>query len=286
MAMTNRDPLVSIVMAAYNARPYIAEAIRSALEQTHRDLELIIVNDGSTDDTRAVIEGFSDPRIVLIDQLNGGIGKARNTALERVNGDFVCFLDADDVLPPNSLKVRLELLLHDPGLSFSDGTVVFKDRELTRVLRKRVPSFTGQPLQLLAVFDPACFFGNTWMIRWEKTFPYRFEPAITHVEDLLFYLNMAQGRRYDHTTEPVLFYRITGHSSMTKLEGLENSYLHVNKWMRTRTDLFAASTVRRNLFLVHRMMSGAYWRSGRPLAALKAWFRQPQWMGSEARTER
>jgi len=277
---------VSIVMPAYNAGPYIDEAIRSALDQTHHGLELIVVNDGSTDDTRAIIERFSDPRIVFIDQPNGGIGRARNAALERVSGDFLCFLDADDVMPPNSIKARLDILLRDPGLSFADGTVVFKDRTLNRVLRERVPSFTGEPLNALALFDRSCFFGNTWLIRLEKNFTYRFDTAITHAEDLLFYLYMAQGRRYDHTTEPVLFYRITGHSSMTRLDGLENSYLHVNQWMRTRTDLFDARTVRRNLFLLRRMMSGAYWRSGRPLDALKAWFRQPQWMGSAARIVR
>jgi teichuronic acid biosynthesis glycosyltransferase TuaG len=286
MVMTNRDPLVSIIMAAYNAEPYIAEAIRSALAQTHAELELIVVNDGSTDGTRAVIDSFTDPRLLRIDQPNGGIGSARNAALDRANGAFVCFLDADDVLPPNSVKARLDVLLTDPGLSFADGTVLFQDRDLTTVLRKRVPSFSGEPLSRLAVFDPACFFGNTWMIRWDKAYTYRFEPAITHAEDLLFYLAMAQGRRYGHTSEPVLIYRITGHSSMTKLEGLERSYLHVNRWMRSRTDLFDAGTVRRNLFLIHRMMSGAYWHAGRPVKALMAWFRRPQRMGSAAKIAR
>jgi teichuronic acid biosynthesis glycosyltransferase TuaG len=274
--MSNDTPLVSIIMAAYNAEPYIAEAIRSALSQSHTNLELFVVNDGSTDGTGAVIDTITDPRLVRIDQPNGGIGSARNTALERVRGAFICFLDADDVMPPNSVKARLDVLLHAQDLSFADGAVHFYDRLLTKVVRTRVPSFSGEPLQRLAVFDPACFFGNTWLIRWDAGYTYRFETAISHAEDLLFYLNMAKGRCYGYTTETVLFYRVTGHSSMTRLEGLERSYLHVNHWMRSRPDLFDASTLRRNLHLIHRMMSGAYWHAGRPVQAVMAWFRRPQ----------
>jgi len=284
--MSNDTPLVSIIMAAYNAEPYIAEAIRSALSQSHTDLELFVVNDGSTDGTGAVIDTFTDPRLVRIDQPNGGIGNARNAALERVRGGFICFLDADDVMPPHSIAARLEVLRRDPDLTFADGTVLFYDRLLTTVLRTRVSSFKGEPLQRLAEFDPACFFGNTWLIRWDPAFTYRFETAITHAEDLLFYLNMAEGRRYGHTTETVLYYRVTGHSSMTRLEGLERSYLHVNHWMRSRPDLFTASTLRRNLFLIHRMMSGAYWHAGRPIQAVLAWFRGPQRMVSAPKIAR
>lgn len=267
------EPLVSVIMAAYNAEPYVAEAVRSALDQTHRHIELIIVNDGSTDRTGELLRSFKDPRIHLIEQANTGIGRARNVALDQVHGAFVCFLDADDVMPPRSIEARLAVLTADPGLTFADGTVIYMDRDLDKVLRTRVPSFNGEPLDRLAVFDRSCFFGNTWLIRWDPSWTYRFSEDLTHAEDLHFYMGMAEGRRYGHTTEPVLHYRITGHSSMSRLEGLERSYHTVHAYMRQRPELFDRATLRRNRFLIRRMMSGAYWHAGRPLQALLAWFR-------------
>lgn len=265
--------LVSIIMAAYNAEPFIEEAIGSALGQSHGNIELIVVNDGSTDETAARIARFNDPRLHLIHQLNRGIGAARNAGLAIARGAFICFLDADDVMPVDSVKARLEVFDRDPSLSFVDGAVLYFDRSMRTVNRVRTPSFTGEPLPLLARFDPACFFGNTWMIRRSAIEGHRFEGSISHVEDLLFYLTIAQGRRYGHTDRPVLHYRVTGSSSMSQLEGLERSYHFVHRWIAARTDLFDARARMLNLYLVRRMMSGAYWHAGRPFRAVLAWFK-------------
>ena len=267
------DRLVSIIMAAYNAEPYIEEAMASALGQSHAEIELIVVNDGSTDGTAARIARCTYPRLQVIGQSNQGIGMARNAALLVAKGSFICFLDADDVMPPNSVSARLQVLLNDPALSFADGTVIHYDVTLKHVLKVHTPSFHGEPLQLLARFDPSCFFGNTWLIRWEASRKERFERAISHVEDMLFYLEIANGRRYGFTTEPVLHYRVTGASSMSRLEGLERSYHFVHRWMAARPQLFDRRTLRKNLYLVRRMMSGAYWHAGRPVQALLAWTR-------------
>lgn len=267
------ERLVSIIMAAYNAEPYIEQAMASALGQSHTEIELIVVNDGSTDGTAERIARCADPRVKVINQSNQGIGMARNAALRSARGSFICFLDADDVMPPDSVAARLQVLLNDPGLSFADGTVVHYDARLERVLKVHTPAFTGEPLQLLARFDPSCFFGNTWLIRWDPSWSYRFERDISHVEDLLFYLTIADGRRYSFTTEPVLHYRVTGSSSMSRLEGLERSYHFVHRWIEARPTLFDRATRRKNLYLIRRMMSGAYWHAGRPVQALLAWTR-------------
>ncbi|MBL8001556.1 MAG: glycosyltransferase family 2 protein [Flavobacteriales bacterium] len=263
---------MSIIMAAYNAEPYIEEAIASALAQEHDPIELIVVNDGSTDGTDARIARFDDPRLKVIHQHNQGIGMARNAGLAIARGDYLCFLDADDVMPPGSVGDRLAVFERDPSLSFVDGAVLYYDRDLRTVSRVHTPSFTGEPIQLLARFDPACFFGNTWMIRREAAQGHRFEGAISHVEDLLFYLNIAAGRRYGHTTRPVLHYRITGSSSMSRLEGLERSYHFVHRWVEEHPELFDRRTRIVNLYLIRRMMSGAYWHAGRPIRAVLAWF--------------
>ncbi len=97
-------PKVSVIMPAYNSGDYIGKAIESVLTQTLEDFELIIINDGSCDNTSDVIESFDDDRIILINQENQGPGAARNNALKIINGEYVMFLDADDWYTTDALE--------------------------------------------------------------------------------------------------------------------------------------------------------------------------------------
>lgn len=267
------DPLVTVIMPAFNAGLYVLEAVRSVQMQTWKNWELIVVNDGSTDDTGVLLEGIRDPRVQVFHQTNDGIGSARNRGLERAKGDFICFLDADDTMPPRGLGSRVAVLLADPSLSFADGVVNYYDRDMRRVWRTYTPCFTGYPFDLLLRFDPCCFFGNTWMIRRDALGEARFNESISHVEDLLLYLNIAHGKRYGYTEETVLHYRITGSSTMSRLEGLERSYHVVHRWMRAHPELVPRRSLWVAGYRIRRMMSGAYWHAKRPWPAVFAWFR-------------
>lgn len=99
---------VSVILPVYNEEKYIAKAIESVLNQTLDDFELIIVNDGSSDDTLDIIRGFEDERIKLINQTNQGPGASRNNALEIACGECVMFLDGDDWYCPDALKTAYE----------------------------------------------------------------------------------------------------------------------------------------------------------------------------------
>jgi glycosyltransferase involved in cell wall biosynthesis len=266
-------PLVSVVMPAHNAAPWVADAIRSVQAQTWTRWELIIVDDGSTDDIARVLASFTDARIHVLRQPKGGVSAARNKALDRCSGNVVCFLDADDRMPARSMEARLELLKNDPRLSFADGAVSFFDRELSTPSSTWSPSFAGEPFPLLIRFDPSCFFGNTWMIRREAIGTVRFDPSVSHAEDLLFFMNIAPGRRYGFTEEMVLDYRRTGSSSMMHIDRLEHGYRRVLDWMRSHPDLVSADALRYATRRVKRMISGSYWHTGEWWAALKAWLR-------------
>jgi Glycosyl transferase family 2 len=89
---------IGIVTPAFNVAPYIGDAIRSVLAQTHRSWTMTIVDDGSSDRTAAIIAGFDDPRIRLVRQRNAGVSEARNRGLAATNAETVLFLDADDWL--------------------------------------------------------------------------------------------------------------------------------------------------------------------------------------------
>lgn len=96
---------ISVILPVYNSDEYIGKAIESVLVQTFTDFELIVVNDGSTDDTLKVITQFDDNRIRIINQDNLGPGAARNNALESANGEYVMYLDSDDWFCPQALEI-------------------------------------------------------------------------------------------------------------------------------------------------------------------------------------
>jgi|ADurb_Val_03_Slu_FD_contig_123_22404_length_4598_multi_4_in_1_out_0_3 glycosyltransferase involved in cell wall biosynthesis len=102
-------PSVSIVIPLYNKEPYIARAINSVLNQTIQDFEVIVVDDGSTDEGNIVVKMFEDPRIILIKQENQGVSAARNRGIEEANAELIAFLDADDEWLPRFLETILRL---------------------------------------------------------------------------------------------------------------------------------------------------------------------------------
>src|SRR5687767_1726855 len=103
----NQHPLVSIIMPAFNAEKFIEAAIQSVLDQTYSNIELIIINDGSSDRTEEKIFKFNANCIRYFKQENKGVSAARNQGLENMRGDFFCFLDADDIYPLNSIASRM-----------------------------------------------------------------------------------------------------------------------------------------------------------------------------------
>jgi glycosyltransferase involved in cell wall biosynthesis len=100
--------LVSILIPAYNAERWIAEAIRSALAQTWPNKEIVVVDDGSTDQTLHVARGFASKSILIATQPNGGASAARNHAFSLSQGDYIQWLDADDVLAPSKVSLQMK----------------------------------------------------------------------------------------------------------------------------------------------------------------------------------
>src|SRR6476659_7001862 len=123
---SGRDELVSVIMPAFNAGKYISDAIQSVIQQTYNNWELIVIDDGSTDTTAAIIKEFiaSDDRIKYLYQENGGPGKARNKGLKEAKGIYVAFLDADDLWLPEKLREQLKTMFyHKTDLVYSDAYI-------------------------------------------------------------------------------------------------------------------------------------------------------------------
>ena len=127
--MTGNDPKVSVLMPAYNAEKYIAEAITSVLRQSFTDFELLIINDGSTDDTLAIANSFHDPRIVIVTQRNKGVSSALNLGLSYARAPYIARFDADDICHPQRLKIQYEFITAYPEYSVIGSTADYVDAE-------------------------------------------------------------------------------------------------------------------------------------------------------------
>jgi glycosyltransferase involved in cell wall biosynthesis len=142
-------PLVSVMIGAYNAAPYLGEAIESVFAQDYEPLELIVVDDGSTDGTADVARSF--PQVKVICQENGGNGAARNSAVENASGELYAFLDADDRFTLGKLTLQQAALDADPGLDMVFGHVrEFLSPELDEETRASLRPPASEPMSWTA----------------------------------------------------------------------------------------------------------------------------------------
>ncbi|MGQ4649262.1 glycosyltransferase [Lyngbya aestuarii] len=120
-------PLVSVIIPAYNAAQFLAEAIESVISQTFTDWELLVIDDGSTDSTASLVQRYSqqDYRVRLFSQVNQGVSYTRNLGVEMTQGKFIAFLDADDRWLPDKLAVQIKFLNERSDVGISFGRVKF-----------------------------------------------------------------------------------------------------------------------------------------------------------------
>lgn len=223
---SNKQSLVSIIIPVYNGERYIGQAIKSVLAQSHYFWELLIINDGSNDNTENVIYSFSDDRIFYFSQKNKGVSAARNVGLNNLNGDFFCFLDADDLLPSDSIKNRLKMFEFNSDITFVDGHVSSFKGSVTNVVSQYVPFHKGNPFDELLSLSSSCFFGITWMIKRNRNKVYQFSESMDHAEDLWFYTQLSSDKEsiYSFVNDRIYYRRLSSESAMTDIEGIFKGY--------------------------------------------------------------
>ena len=161
-------PKVSVVTRTYNYGHFLGEAIQSVLDQTFQDYELIVVDDGSTDDTKQVVSGFSDHRIKYIHQENRGVSAAYNTGISAASGEYLAFLDADDIWLPRKLEVQVRAMESSPqaGLVYSD--VYYFDSKTGAITESLLQTLNGPPPRgsvLERHVDEFFAHPSTWLVR-------------------------------------------------------------------------------------------------------------------------
>lgn len=197
--------LVSVLMPAYNAEAYIAEAVASILEQTWTHLELIVVDDGSDDGTRSVLDGFDDPRLRVICRTHRGVAAARNVGLAAARGRYIAWQDADDIALPSRIATQLRALGDDIGFTHGDLALITENGD---------PRGYWQADDLAPELVLQCllrrgtpFNTNAMLIRSDVVAGIWFDESIVHGSDTEFVSRFAPNTRGRHIPEPLILYR-------------------------------------------------------------------------------
>lgn len=197
-------PKVSVYMPAYNCQAFVQEAIDSVLNQTYTDLEIVVVNDGSTDNTRDILEENygNNPRVVIIHQENGGISSASNTALANCRGEYVLQLDSDDAILPITVESLVKVLeQNDVGFVYGDAYLTDESgRAYDRAYSWSVFS-RKKLLQGMMVHHPRMF----------RMRDYRrmvgFDEKLTNAVDYDLFLKLSEVTDGYHLQTPLYLYR-------------------------------------------------------------------------------
>lgn len=160
----SNEPMVTIITPTYNRADFILQAVDSVLLQTYTNFEFLIVDDGSTDDTRDILQPVqADSRVRYFHQDNQGQSVARNLALSEAKGEFVCFLDSDNYWPAEKLEQQVELFSQHPEYDVIYGDIVFIDENDHEVSRKNMRRYSGHIAKFM--IRDNCVSMNTAMAR-------------------------------------------------------------------------------------------------------------------------
>ena len=206
--MTQR---VTIIMPAYNAEAYIGESIESVLAQTYADYELVIVDDGSTDGTRAVVEPYlaDHPcRIRFVSQANDGVAGARNTAIRLARGSVFALLDSDDTWAPAFLAEQMRILDGEPDVDIVTGNAFVRGSDADGGTARPFPDTRPAPELLQILGDETAVFIMTLFRRTVVDAIGGFDEGFRTNEDYDFWIRAARaGFRFRRNPRPLGWYR-------------------------------------------------------------------------------
>jgi glycosyltransferase involved in cell wall biosynthesis len=246
-----RGPLVSVILPVYNRAGWVARAVGSVLAQTHGPLELLVVDDGSTDDTRRVLQDFGD-RITVLEQEHAGAEAARNLALKHARGEFVAFIDSDDVWREERLSRQLPLFRRAKvGVVFGNAALV--DYRVAPPLRLRRTFFDGvRPSHGRVTRELArgCFvpFSSVTVRRELLAGSGGFKRGYT-AADYLKWVELSVTCEFDYVEAPVFEYAVhAGGISHDLVETLEDRIEAFRELLARNTNAELDAVLRRILF--------------------------------------
>ena len=210
--------LVSIIVPMYNSEKYIVRCIDSLLEQSYENIEIIVVDDGSSDNGVDIIKKYSDNRINIYQKKNEGVSATRNFGIEKSNGDFLLFVDSDDYVSKDIVEIMVDKIKNINSMVFCNNDEIWSNRVEKRIL------FTGDNVQLdktnvlrvIASGKAGLVCSKLVSNRVIKENNIMFDKNLKVGEDQLFFLKVAQyTKEFKYVNKSLYFYDRTNENSAT-----------------------------------------------------------------------
>ena len=232
---------VSVVVPAYNISTYIADALKSLEKQTFRDFEVLIVDDGSTDNTAEIVQSFCqrDSRFRLLKKQNGGLASARNYGIARAKGEYIALLDGDDIYLPDKLASHVTQLdrRSDIGVVYSASRAIRDDGKPTLMVLSGKP-IKSDPLEALLCKNFLGHGSNGVFRRCIVDEIGGFDETLPSCEDLDFWLRVALTRRWDFYRVPKVLcgYRVRPSGLSFNVEKMRQNHEKVLQQAKERSN--------------------------------------------------
>lgn len=257
---------VSVVIPTYNYGRFIGEAIESVLAQTLKPDEVVVVDDGSTDDTQCVVSGFSDRGVRYIRQNNAGVCAARNVGAAESVGGLIAFLDADDTLEPTKLEKQVAKFVEDPAIGLVHCAMREFDSETHEIKTLHLDGGDEGIADNLLLWDGPVIVGpgGTIMVS-RKAFHDvgGFDTRMKVGEDWDFCYRVARKYKVGFVAEPLVNYRSHGAAAHHNLDNMERGMAMFYEKAFDTDDKRVLALKDRALGNYHKVMSGSYFHAGR-----------------------
>lgn len=264
-----KHKLVSIIIPTYNAGKYIEQAVKCVIEQNYQNWEMIIVDDGSTDNTSSVVFPFlNDKRITYVKKENGGVSNARNYGANLAKGEYLCFLDADDFFHPDNISEKMNILNSDASIG-----LVHADVRMTDEQGKPSGSFnTGLSgsnlyLNLLAWNECVIPAPSSIMIRRDVFYSIgMWDPAFSTAADQDFFIRVTHNYKIHRIHKALTSYRVVNASMSKNVPLFEKDHMGVYAKAK-QNGMFPDKVFERTCFAnLHLIIAGNWWRHNRHIA--------------------
>lgn len=264
------QPPVSVIIPNYNYACYLREAIDSALNQTYRNIEIIVVDDGSQDNSAEVLESYSD-KIKFIQQQNQGVSAARNVGFQASSGDYIAFLDADDVWLPQKIEKQIKRFLDDVELGLVHVGLEDIDADGNK-LKIHVDGLEGWVSQELLLFKrPVILGGGSGMLIPRKIFEETggFDLQLSTSADWDIFYQISSRYQVGFVPEILMKYRVHDSNMHSNIPRMEREMMIGYKKAFSETSDKVQSIKRTAYGNLHQVLAGSYFRAGQYSAFAK-----------------
>ena len=258
--------LVSIIIPSYNASKFLDITINSVFKQSYSNFELIIVDDGSTDDTEIVIKKYLiDERIKYFKIKNGGVSNARNFGANISKGEYLCFLDADDFFLPNNLKEKVDVLNSDENIGLVHSDVIMVDEDGIETGELNI-GLSGKNLHLDILEWVECVIPAPSSIMIKRALYYEagtWDPLFSTAADQDFFIYATLKTNVYRIKHPLTGYRIVNQSMSKNVSVFEKD--HIGVYLKAeKNNIFPSHQFKRICFAnLYFIIAGNWWNANR-----------------------